>query len=563
LFLFCSRGQVGIMLPYAQPPAAVAAAQAAAMQLLTDVKAAQTGGISARQPNVGTGRRASVMTPAVHNASASTVRVHSRPIKLLGPGSIFGEVACLSGEGLRTASMRAIQPTFLLVLDKESLLAVMAAHAGFAAQLRAMALERAERVEYLINRSLDDSSTIHRRPRGTGGNGGANDGPGGNSSLASELSIDENVDRSQSDMHLMLRLQEMEEARLAAKESNGGMSSDQADTDDEADHKSSAPRGTDRMSSLDRNRGITFTSAPTPHATTKATAGDDVLVRVHPSDDVDITGSSPPPSYTSVMGTAAFPGANMRTTSKAAGSGKNSRVHSRHPSNDAVATPVPGSIEDTGSSSTAVTSTPTKQLGVPVPPTAAATTAGGSSPATPTATTFPPASGAIAPGTLSVSIPASPLRLGASGQSSALTTPPSSNPFNLSSLGNSPAGGGNKRHNRNSNGLGSRDSSNPLMRSSAGGGLLNPKRQSGGSGAFALGSVIGMGGDTSPAVNVFEQARRMQNARSSIASDGGIGEESNQTSSRLSVSTAAESTGTGIINASRRKNSSVAPSRRS
>jgi len=82
------------------------------------------------------------------------------PSKIIGDGSFFGEVACLSG-GLRTASIRALTPTFLLVLSKEHLWELMEAHPLFDANIRQVCAERASKLAFLADRHLAPPSRNH------------------------------------------------------------------------------------------------------------------------------------------------------------------------------------------------------------------------------------------------------------------------------------------------------------------------------------------------------------------------------------------------------------------
>jgi len=74
------------------------------------------------------------------------------PCKILGPGSFFGEVSLIMSNALRTASVRALKPTFLLVLQKDALFQLLDAHPQFKAEMTRVSAERAARVPFLRER---------------------------------------------------------------------------------------------------------------------------------------------------------------------------------------------------------------------------------------------------------------------------------------------------------------------------------------------------------------------------------------------------------------------------
>lgn len=81
---------------------------------------------------------------------------YATPSKILGAGSFFGEVGIL-GNGLRTASIRALKPVFLLVLSRAALLEIMEVHEEFAEHIREISATRAAKLAYIKARSAEEA----------------------------------------------------------------------------------------------------------------------------------------------------------------------------------------------------------------------------------------------------------------------------------------------------------------------------------------------------------------------------------------------------------------------
>jgi CRP-like cAMP-binding protein len=96
----------------------------------------------------------------------SNCSTHARaPSKIVGAGSFCGEVALLTEDRIRTASIRALKPTFLLVLSRAHLFEIMRAHPGFASHLNELSRMRAAKLAYLKARVEEQNvhhATTHR-----------------------------------------------------------------------------------------------------------------------------------------------------------------------------------------------------------------------------------------------------------------------------------------------------------------------------------------------------------------------------------------------------------------
>jgi len=101
-------------------------------------------------------------TSSLHTAAEP---LGAGPSKILGPGSFFGEVSLLLTNGLRTASVRALKPTFLLVLQKDALYQLMGAHPQFKAELTRVGAERAAKIPFLRERGEKLARTQRARAR--------------------------------------------------------------------------------------------------------------------------------------------------------------------------------------------------------------------------------------------------------------------------------------------------------------------------------------------------------------------------------------------------------------
>jgi len=90
------------------------------------------------------GINSNVMT-APSGSSSSTIRHVTHQVKVIGPGSFFGEGALFSG--IRSASIRAATPVRLLALSSESFQKVMHVHPHFAEKILYLNQERQRKME--------------------------------------------------------------------------------------------------------------------------------------------------------------------------------------------------------------------------------------------------------------------------------------------------------------------------------------------------------------------------------------------------------------------------------
>ena len=163
---FITDGEVGLIVPPAPVPAGggavspVGSTHAIGRRVSVMTHANSSG-------KTGGGTSSSSGVPAKH-----TLPQYAVPSKILGVGSFFGEVCLLSPSsgGLRTASIRALKPTFLLVLEKDDLYEIMENHEEFANELRALSTERANKLASLRARGhAARLAAAARRPPRTGG----------------------------------------------------------------------------------------------------------------------------------------------------------------------------------------------------------------------------------------------------------------------------------------------------------------------------------------------------------------------------------------------------------
>jgi CRP-like cAMP-binding protein len=77
----------------------------------------------------------------VVTGGALEIRIDGRPVNVLGPGKFLGELALLFGAP-RNASAVALEPTSLLVIDKEDFAALLAAHPALESKVLGVVAQR-------------------------------------------------------------------------------------------------------------------------------------------------------------------------------------------------------------------------------------------------------------------------------------------------------------------------------------------------------------------------------------------------------------------------------------
>jgi CRP-like cAMP-binding protein len=180
-------------------------------------------------------------------AAGSSFHARTAPAKLLGPGSFFGEVSLLTN-GLRTATIRALKPTFLLVLPKEAFYSIMGAHADFKACITALAAERAARLPYLRARGEAAARVqrmrararrkANRRRHSHSENGSPSSSSSSDADADGSHSSDANEDEEASDaFHRFVRLAGVDDAAGAAAGAAMGTNA----VDDDADASDDEP----------------------------------------------------------------------------------------------------------------------------------------------------------------------------------------------------------------------------------------------------------------------------------------------------------------------------------